>query len=49
VFSGDHAQIRLIPSAAASHPKSGGAGDLFLDSGHRLWLCKGGSNWVKIA
>jgi hypothetical protein len=47
--SGSKAQVRLIPSTAASHPASGQAGDLFLDTSRRLWLCKGASTWAHIA
>jgi hypothetical protein len=49
LFSGTAAQIRLQPSTSASHPHSGESGDLFLDKSHRLWLCKGGATWVKLA
>ena len=45
VFIGKAAQLRLVPSTAASHPASGAVGDLFLDAHKRLWLCKGGTNW----
>jgi hypothetical protein len=45
VASGNSAQLKLVPSTAKSHPVSGQAGDLFLDSSHRLWLCKGQKNW----
>jgi hypothetical protein len=38
-FSGGPAQIRLVPSTASTHPTPGKAGDLFLDSSARLWLC----------
>jgi hypothetical protein len=48
VFQGDKAQVRLVPSTAASHPSSGAAGDLFVDTSNRLWFCKGGTNWVKL-
>jgi hypothetical protein len=51
-FSGGVAQIRLVPASAASHPSSGKAGDLFLDSTARLWLCTVTSTttatWVQI-
>src|SRR5207247_201184 len=47
-FKGGAAQLRLVPSTAATHPDSGQAGDLFLDKSHRLWLCKGGTTWVKL-
>jgi len=48
LFGGKAAQVRLVPSAAASHPSSGAAGDIFLDKSKRLWLCKGGTNWVRL-
>ena len=38
-FSGGPAQIRLIPGTASTHPASGKAGDIYLDSTSRLWLC----------
>ncbi len=47
-FIGNVAQLRLKPSSARSHPTAGLAGDLFLDSSRRLWLCKGGSTWVRL-
>jgi hypothetical protein len=49
VFKGDKAQVRLVPSAAATHPESGQLGDLFLDKNKRLWFCKGGSTWKQLA
>jgi hypothetical protein len=48
-FTGKSAQVRLEPSAASTHPHSGKPGDLFVDKSHRLWFCKGGSTWVKLA
>jgi hypothetical protein len=48
-FSGQAAQVRLRPSSATSHPASGQRGDLFVDKAGRLWFCKGGANWVKLA
>jgi len=47
-FSGKKAQLKLDPSAAATHPASGDAGDIFLDKSKRLWLCKGGTSWVRL-
>ena len=38
-FSGGPAQIRLVPGAAATHPASGKAGDIFVDSTARIWFC----------
>ena len=49
MFSGDAAQVRLVPNRAATHPASGSAGDLFMDASHRLWLCKGTTHWKQIA
>jgi hypothetical protein len=50
VFSSSvNAQIRLQPSSAATHPSSGNAGDLFVDTSKRLWFCKGGTIWKQIA
>ena len=49
VFNGHAAQVRLLPSAAASHPRTGRAGDLFVDASKRLWFCRGGLNWVRLA
>jgi hypothetical protein len=49
VFKGKAAQLRLMPSTAATHPASGQLGDLFLDSNKRLWFCKGGTSWKQIA
>jgi hypothetical protein len=49
VFEGKTAQLRLVPSTAASHPSSGSIGDLFLDKNKRLWFCKGGTSWKQIA
>jgi len=50
-FSGKPAQIQLIPGTAASHPKSGKAGDLYVDKTARLWFCKTAGNpatWVQV-
>lgn len=47
-FKGKKAQIRLEPSTTVTHPSSGDAGDIFLDKSKRLWLCKGGTTWVRI-
>jgi len=48
-FQGKTAQVVMVPSTASSHPASGTAGALFVDSSKRLWFCKGGSNWQQIA
>jgi hypothetical protein len=47
-FKGKKAQIRLEPSTTTTHPASGDAGEIFLDKSKRLWLCKGGTTWVRI-
>jgi hypothetical protein len=52
VLAGGAAQAKLTPSTAASHPTSGQAGDLFVDSSARLWFCKVGgtsATWTQIA
>jgi len=49
VGQGDKAQLKLVPSAATSHPSSGQAGDLFVDTSHRLWFCRGGTSWHQLA
>ena len=49
VFSGHAAQLRLIASTQATHPTNGALGDLFLDKVGRLWLCKGGTTWARVA
>jgi hypothetical protein len=49
LFGGKRAQLRLLPSPAATHPASGSLGDLFLDKSKRLWFCKGGTTWKQIA
>jgi len=48
-FRGTAAAINLAPAAHASHPVSGSAGDLVVDRHHRLWFCKGGRTWVRLA
>jgi len=49
VASGNIAQLQLKLSTAAMHPKTGEAGDLFVDKSNRLWLCQGRSQWTKLA
>lgn len=49
MFAGKLAQLRLTPSSAGSHPHSGSKGDFFVDASARLWFCKGGTNWTKLA
>lgn len=48
-FAGNVAQLQLQPSAQATHPARGEAGDLFVDATLRLWFCKGGTSWVQVA
>lgn len=50
-FAGKLAAIRLVPSAAATHPAGGVRGDLFVDNAGRLWYCKAGKapRWVQLA
>jgi hypothetical protein len=48
VFTSRVAQLRLVPATAATHPSSGAKGDLFVDAGGNLWLCKAGTTWVKL-
>jgi len=48
-FVGKTAQVQLVPSSDASHPVSGGAGQLFVDSAHRLWYCRCGHDWQRLA
>jgi hypothetical protein len=48
VLSSTVAQLQLAP-ASGSHPSIGAAGDLFVDSNHDLWFCKGDESWVKLA
>jgi hypothetical protein len=49
VFKGNLAQLKLLPSSHLTHPPSGQRGDLFVDKSGRLWFCKGGTTWVKLA
>jgi hypothetical protein len=39
-FAGGAASVRLVPGAAPTHPSTGKAGDLFVDSTARLWYCQ---------
>lgn len=48
VAAGNAAQIQLTPGSAATHPTAGAAGDLYVDSTARLWLCRGGTSWVEL-
>jgi hypothetical protein len=47
IFKGGRAQLRLIPSTAASHPATGQKGDLFHDRSGRLWFYNG-ATWLRI-
>jgi hypothetical protein len=38
-FTGGVAQTRLVPGTASTHPTTGKAGDLYVDSTVRLWFC----------
>jgi hypothetical protein len=46
-FSGKKAQLRLVPSTAASHPSTGAKGDVFVDTSGRLWFYNG-ATWLRI-
>lgn len=48
-FSGLEAQVRLVPSGLSRHPESGRAGELFVDRQNRLWFCRGGKRWFRLA
>lgn len=48
VAVGGRAQLRLVPSTAATHPTTGALGDLFLDKKGRLWFCKGAAAWKQV-
>ena len=48
-FSGPIAPIQLVPSSASTHPAKGAAGTLFVDHSRRLWFCRGGSEWHRLA
>jgi hypothetical protein len=50
-FSGKLAQVHLTPGSGSTHPKTGQAGDLYVDKTGRLWFCtKTGSKsgWKQI-
>ncbi len=40
--------VRFRPTNAATHPKSGQKGELFMDRSGRLWLCRSGTWWVQL-
>lgn len=48
-FRGGAGALTLVPAKAATHPASGEAGDVFVDSSVRLWFCRGGATWVRLA
>jgi hypothetical protein len=48
VLSGSAAPVNLRPASSSSHPSSGAAGDLFVDSAKWLWFCQGDSTWKQI-
>jgi hypothetical protein len=48
-FSGAVAQIELVPSSLSTHPVKGAAGTLFVDHSRRLWFCRGGEEWHRLA
>ena len=52
VFAGVAAQAQLKPGTGSTHPTAGQVGDLYVDSGARLWFCKVGgvtATWTQIA
>jgi hypothetical protein len=38
-FQGGAAALRLVPATASTHPTTGKVGDVFVDSGARIWFC----------
>lgn len=48
-FMGSQAQLTLVPGELERHPERGEAGDLFVDLARRLWFCRGGADWVRVA
>jgi len=50
VFSGSAAQVHLNPGTSSTHPKTGQAGDLYVDKTGRLWFCSksGSKDWKQI-
>ena len=48
-FRGSRAAINLKPDTHSTHPHTGLAGDLGVDSHGRLWYCKGGHRWTQLA
>ena len=49
VFKGSVAPLKLVASTKITHPASGQKGDLFVDKSGRLWFCKGGTTWHRLA
>lgn len=43
-FAGGVANLQLTPGTSSTHPTTGKAGDLFVDSAARLWYCQKSSN-----
>jgi len=48
-FAGTAAQWHARPGSRSTHPSSGEAGDFYVDSAHRLWFCRGRTEWVRLA
>lgn len=48
-LKGGAAAVQLQPSTASTHPTSGQAGDLVVDSTYRLWYCQGTTKWKQLA
>jgi hypothetical protein len=48
-FVGTQAQVRLVPADSGRHPERGQGGELFVDRSRRLWFCRGGTDWVRVA
>jgi hypothetical protein len=50
-FTGGQAAISLAPQGTGKPTYPGQVGDLVVDNSksHYLWLCKGGTRWVKVA
>jgi hypothetical protein len=47
-FAGGAAQLRLLSGSTATHPHSGAAGDIYVDSSVMPWFCRGGTSWVPL-
>ena len=47
-FAGGAAQLQLLPGPTATHPDSGAAGDVYVDSSAMPWFCRGGTSWVPL-